>query len=84
MSECYLLISALGADVTTESGSGKSLSHVEMRSQEISAEEKEVNIKVKDAGSWWQLPERSHEKLVGAKSKPGPWVKCQYSAWLTN
>jgi len=72
MSQWHLLISALGADVTAEMGSGKSLSHVEMHSQEISAEEKEVNIKKKDIRSWWQLPARSPEKLVGAKSKPWP------------
>lgn len=29
------------------------------------------------------LPERSCEKLVGAQSKPWPWVKCQYSTRLT-
>lgn len=71
MSECYLLISALGADVTAESGSGKSLSHVEVESQEISAEEREVNIKVKDVGSWWQLPERRHEKLSVLRTNRG-------------
>lgn len=71
MSECYSLISALGADVTAESGSGKSLSHVEVQSQEISAEAKEVNIKVKDVGSWWQLPERRHEKLSVLRGNRG-------------
>lgn len=42
-----------------------------MQSQEISPEEKEVNIKAKGVGSWWQLPKEAVRSWSVLRANPG-------------